>query len=121
MKRIIKGDVTLSRLGLKEPPEWMKDVSIYGRFDCSGNMLTSLKNAPKKVYGHFNCSFNCLKDLMGSPLYVAYDFACYANPLVSLKGAPLTVGWDFIVSDDTFDDDDVAAVSDAGGVAYIVL
>jgi hypothetical protein len=48
MKKI-EGNVNLSRLLLTKLPEWLADVEVTGNFDCSDNLLTSLKGAPKIV------------------------------------------------------------------------
>ena len=47
--KIIGGDVDLRRLYLKELPEFLKDVEITGKFDCSENQLVSLKTSQKSV------------------------------------------------------------------------
>jgi hypothetical protein len=87
-RRIITGDVNLSKLHLKELPAWLAGVEIEGSFDCSNNYLTSLAGSPKRVNGKFNCSFNRLTSLVGGPVEVLWDYHCFENRLVNLQGAP---------------------------------
>jgi len=57
-RKVIKSDVDLSYLYLKELPEWLSDVEIKGDFYCSGNNLTTLQGAPKTVGDGFFCYAN---------------------------------------------------------------
>jgi hypothetical protein len=87
-RKVITGNVNLSKLHLKEMPAWLAGVEIDGSFDCSNNYLTSLAGSPKRVTGKFNCSFNRLTSLVGGPVEVLYDYDCFRNRLVNLQGAP---------------------------------
>ena len=73
----IRGDVDLCGLGLTEIP--LKFGIVGGRFDCSGNYLTSLKNCPSVVGGSFNCYVNYLTSLEGCPMSVGGAFDCCDN------------------------------------------
>ena len=68
---------------------------VEGRFDCSGNLLTSLEGAPRKVGGSFECDNNRLTSLEGAPQKVGGDFYCGSNLLTSLEGAPREIGGTF--------------------------
>ena len=81
MPKKIRGNVKLINLHLKELPDILKDVSVSGHFDCTGNKLTSLTGAPTSVGGNFNCSYNKLTSLVGAPKTVDGDFYCYDNPV----------------------------------------
>ena len=61
---------------------------VEGRFDCSGNLLTSLEGAPRKVGGSFECDNNRLTSLVGAPREIGGTFSCHNNRLTSLVGAP---------------------------------
>ena len=104
------GDVKWSGKGLVRLPIRFRNVT--GRFECSGNKLTSLKGAPVSADGGFFCGNNQLASLAGAPQHVRSfycennkltaldhvpdrvrgDFDCSGNDLVSLRGAPLIVG-----------------------------
>jgi hypothetical protein len=68
---------------------------VTWNFNCSGNKLTSLEGAPKKVGGGFGCYNNALTSLKGAPHEVGGRFYCYNNKLTSLRDAPKKVGGDF--------------------------
>jgi len=74
----IKGDVWLT-LQKGYIPSWLKDVKIYGWFDCSHNKLTSLENCPQYVGRSFFCNRNKLETLEGCPKYIGKDFYCLYN------------------------------------------
>lgn len=65
---------------------------VGGDFNCSFNMLVSLKGAPKSVGGYFNCRNNQLTTLEGAPLWVGDYFDCSNNNLFDFKHAPEYVG-----------------------------
>ena len=67
--KIIKDNVTLSQLYLKELPEILKGVHIVdGGFYIIRNNLRSLKNSPEKVDFVFDCSDNkSLTSFIGGP------------------------------------------------------
>ena len=66
--KVIKGDVNLNYLHLREIPEILKDVSIEGALGLSNNNLRSLKNCPRKIAGLFSCTNNRgLQSLIGGP------------------------------------------------------
>jgi hypothetical protein len=80
MKTIDK-NINIYRLYLTSLPEWMGEIDIVnGYFDCSNNLLTSLKGCPKEVKGSFYCSRNKLTSLEGCPKVVKGNFYCYGNP-----------------------------------------
>lgn len=79
----IKADVILN---MPYIPSWLKNIEIFGKFDCSFNGLASLDGCPKHIYGSFNCSNNFLHSLEGGPEYVNGYYHCYLNLLTSLKG-----------------------------------
>ncbi len=64
---------------------------VNGNFDCSYNMLSSLKGCPSIVNGSFDCSNNNLISLEFGPKIVKKSYYCYSNKLKSLKGCPETV------------------------------
>ena len=94
-RKVIRGRVVLTGLYLNELPKWLADVEVTGDFNCGDNLLTSLKNAPKKVGGDFYCPYNRLTSLQGAPESVGGDFFCAKNKLTSLQGAPEIIGGDF--------------------------
>ena len=73
----VEGDVELTWTDLTDLP--MNFGIINGSFDCSNNMLTSLKGAPHKVRDNFDCSGNELTTLEGAPKEVGEAFICYGN------------------------------------------
>ena len=90
---VIAGDVNLSGLWLKELPEFLRGVVIHGIFDCSHNLLTSLKNAPASCIGSFDCSYNKITSMQGSPRVLpdgvgGITFDCSHNLLKTVKGIP---------------------------------
>jgi len=86
--KVIKGDVNLNYLHLREIPEILKDVSIEGALGLYNNNLRSLKNCPKKIDGLFNCGNNKgLQSLIGGPEQVgAIDV--HNCSLTNLEGFP---------------------------------
>ena len=120
-RKVIKGDVDLSDLYLKELPEWLSDVEIEGSFFCGNNKLTTLAGAPKTVGGNFFCHNNKLTTLQGAPETVRGIFSCYDNNLTTLQGAPKTVGVDFFCANNpgNFAEEDVRAVSNVRGSIYV--
>ena len=97
-RKVIRGNVNLTRLHLTELPEWLVDIEVTHNFNCSYNLLTSLKNAPKKVGGNFHCECNRLTSLQGAPESMKKSFYCHENRLTSLQDAPKKVGGDFFCS-----------------------
>lgn len=86
--KVIKGDVNLNYLHLREIPEILKDVSIEGALGLSNNNLRSLKNCPRKIAGLFSCTNNRgLRSLIGGPEEVGYIDLHNCN-LTSLEGFP---------------------------------
>jgi len=61
---------------------------VSGGFNCSDNMLVSLKGCPQTVGGYFNCSNNNLLSLEGCPQTVGENFYCYRNELKDLEHFP---------------------------------
>jgi hypothetical protein len=70
-------NVDLSYSNLKKIPIQFK--SVYGSFDCSGNILTSLKGVPSFVAYNFDCSDNDITDLSFAPEYVGNNFINFDN------------------------------------------
>ena len=95
---VIEGRVNLSCKGLTELPDLSK-VIVKGDFNCSFNILTSLKGAPQEIGGDFRCAFNKLTSLEGAPQKVVGDFYCNDNRLISLEGAPQKTGRGFHCND----------------------
>ncbi len=89
----VDGSVYLYNMDLTEIP--LKFNKVSGVFDCSDNLLTTLKGSPKEVGGDFNCSVNNLNSLEGSPKQVSH-FYCDNNQLKTLKHSPNYVSNDFI-------------------------
>ena len=59
MRKIIYGDVGLSKLHLTELFD-LSDVEVTDWFACGNNNLTSLKGCPHTVGGGFHCHNNNL-------------------------------------------------------------
>ena len=76
-----KGGLNLANKNLTVLPAILKDITVNGYFDCSGNNLTTLENSPKIVTGTFNCKENLLTSLKGAPSSVGEDFICNNNPV----------------------------------------
>ena len=74
----IKGDVRIS-IFLNKIPVWLKDVKIYGYFDCSGCNLTSLEHCPQYIDDDFDCVNNNLISLEGCPKFIGGDLICHDN------------------------------------------
>ena len=89
----VKGDVDLIKKVEKLP---VKFGMVTGTFNCSYNMLTSLKGCPKQVGGTFYCYHNNLTNLKGAPTQIGGNFSCSKNNLTSLKGCPTHVGGHFV-------------------------
>jgi hypothetical protein len=108
-RKIVEGAVILERLYLTELPEWLADVEVDGNFSCAYNLLTSLKNSPKKVNGGFFCYGNRLTSLAGAPKiltlqkrsspYAQIAFHCGGNNLTTLEGGPEIVEGDYYCSE----------------------
>ncbi len=113
---VIKGDLDLSNLGLKELPDLSK-IKVKGSLLLSGNdltsvdgvlpevgknidlrdnRLTSLKGLPEVVNGDFSCEGNVLTSLEGGPKKVKGAFDCRKNKLETLEGGPKEVGDSYI-------------------------
>ena len=81
----------ISNLKLIELPN-LKNLEVFGDFDCSLNKIPNLKGSPKLVYGHYDCRQNrYLTNLEGSPDYIKGDFNCTFCNLHTLKGGPIEV------------------------------
>ena len=90
--KIIKDNVTLSNLHLKELPEILKGVHIVdGGFRVFRNNLRSLKNSPEKVDLIFDCSDNKnLTSFVGGPKEVGHVDARNCG-LRTLEGFPKVI------------------------------
>ena len=120
MKTIDK-NIDISNLYLTSLPDWMGEIDIVnGYFDCSNNLLTSLKGCPKEVKGSFDCSSNNLTSLEGSPEIVDGYFDCSENNLTSLKGCPEKVDGSFFCYGNLgkFTKEDVRKVCKVKGKIY---
>jgi len=85
------GNFSYAGKGLKDF-KGVKFGYVNGDFDCSGNDLTSLEGAPRKV-DNFNCSGNLLTSLEGGPDIVCRGgYKCSKNNLTSLKGLARATG-----------------------------
>ena len=84
---VIKGSLNLSGKGLTELPD-LSALKVEGDFNCSFNLLTSLKGTPQEVGGGFYCQNNQLTTLEEAPEFVGGSFVCSDNQLTTLKGAP---------------------------------
>ena len=73
----------------------VKFNEIKGNFDCSVNLLRSLKGSPKIVNGNFFCYVNELTNLKGGPEKVTGYFDCSENYLKTLEGAPKIIQLSF--------------------------
>lgn len=60
--------------------------SVFGTFDCSDNLLTTLTGAPQDCHGRFICSNNRLRSLRGAPVHVHNSVICNNNDLLTLRG-----------------------------------
>jgi hypothetical protein len=82
---------------LEGAPIFWGDEKTYegialGSFNCSLNMIRSLKGSPRKVFGNFDCSSNELTSLEYAPEHVNGDFDCRYNQIESLEGSPRYIG-----------------------------
>lgn len=89
----VLGDVDLRNKKLEEIPFDFNLIS--GTFNCSGNLLTSLKGCPKYVGGSFLCGENKLTSLEFGPKFVGVDYVCSNNNLTNLIGSPRVVNGQF--------------------------
>lgn len=89
-----RSSVDLSQWELTEFPITLRNV--FGDFDCSDNILTTLKNGPYSCQT-FDCSNNDLTSLEFSPDEIMGSFICHDNKLTSLEHSP-----DFIEGDINF-------------------
>ena len=94
---VIKTSVDLSGGNLTKLPD-LSGTTVLGNFDCSDNMLTTLRGAPKCVHGHFICAGNRIQHLYHAPETVLGDFRCYYNRLSSLVGSPYAISGNFVCS-----------------------
>ena len=60
---VINGNINLNKIYIKELPEFLKDITLYGTLLCSHNQLTSLKNCPHKIKGGLICRDNNISTL----------------------------------------------------------
>ena len=80
----VRGDVSLSSIGLSELP--LKFGKVSGNFYCYSNKLTSLEGCPNEVGGSFECSHNQLTSLEGLSKIIKGSLVCINNKLTNLKG-----------------------------------
>jgi len=86
----VQGDVILSYRKLTEIP--LNFRMVTGKFDCSSNILTSLKGCPQFVGGDFSCLDCDLKTLEFGPEEVEGHYNCSFNKLTSLEGCAQIIG-----------------------------
>ena len=89
----VAGDVNLRNKKLEAIP--LKFNIVRGNFDCSNNILTSLRNCPASVGGSFYCYHNRLNSLKYCPKVVGGEFYCGYNQLTSLQYCPQTIHENF--------------------------
>lgn len=90
---VADGSIDLSDKALTKLPD-LSQVSVTGDFDCSGNLLLSLKGAPCAVGGEFNCSNNeKLETLEHAPGLVGDNVYCTGTALTSLEHCPQNFLW----------------------------
>ena len=106
---------------LTELPSILKDIDVEKFFNCANNKLTSLNNSPKTVGGSFYCGHNQLISLKGAPTYVGNNFVCSNNLLTSLEGVPKFVGENFICRFNSvkFTEEQVRAVCEVKGHIFV--
>ena len=112
MRKIIEGDVNLSKLHFTELID-LSDVEVTGDFNCNKNNLTSLKGGPQVVGNSYQqpayanssyfCGRNNLTNLEGAPKKVNGGFFCRWSNLTSLSGAPTIVTGAFFCDDNNLD------------------
>ena len=85
----VDGHCTYEAGGPSRFPVNFKHVS--GNFDCSTNLLSSLKGAPETVGGSFTCRRTGIRSLEYCPTKIGHSFDCGRNPIESLKGCPTIV------------------------------
>lgn len=85
----VEGSVNISEIKLREIPIQFGKVS--GDFNCSGNILTTLKGCPKEVGGSFTCARNHLFSLEHGPKVIGADYYCDHNYLLNLKHIPYEI------------------------------
>lgn len=70
---------------------------VNAHFGCDGCNLISLKNAPTHVTGIFDCSNNLLTSLKFGPTVVdGVRYRCHHNMLTSFEGAPTNFSGKFM-------------------------
>ena len=72
-------------------------VDVDGSVYLFHNSLDMLPIKFNKVSGYFDCSYNVLHSLKGSPKEVGNDFRCDSNNLITLSYCPISVGGYFTV------------------------
>lgn len=89
----VNGNVYLAHQKLNKLP--LKFGIIFGRFDCSYNLLENLEGCPNEVYSELNASHNNLNTLFYFPKAVYQDILLDFNKLPKIY---LTaIGKDLIV------------------------
>lgn len=96
----VNRDVNISNKNLTEIP--IKFNVINGNFDCSKNMLSTMKNFPCKINGSLYANQNLLENCKGCPL-VSEDLFIYDNKITNLKGCPQEIMGDFDCSENNLD------------------
>lgn len=91
----VNGNVSLEYKTLTEIP--VKFNIVNGYFDCSHNLLTSLKNSPKKVNA-FYCYNNQLTSLKYLPEIITNTLTINNNQITSLKYIPDNIQYIFCLN-----------------------
>ena len=78
----VPGDLTLANRDLAKLPD-LSNVVVGGNFDCSNNLLTSLRGSPKEVRGDFRCDHNILLNFEGVTQAIGGRFDYGYNHLLS--------------------------------------
>lgn len=74
----IHGDVILA-IGIGSIPSWLKNVKVFGNFDCTTCGLNNLEGCPYYIAGNFDCSYNYLISLENCPKFIGGKLYCYDN------------------------------------------
>ena len=99
--KIIKGNVDLDYLYLKELPEFLSSIDkIEGYLSICFNEFKTLKNCPREVGESFYTSNNNkISNLVGGPVKVNKNYLAHnCKDLISLEGIPEVIGGDLRIT-----------------------
>lgn len=97
----VDGSVDISGNSLKRIP--IQFGRVNGNFNCSRNLLKSLKGCPQVVLGNFSCDHNPLQSFEYSPKYVKSEYRCHPSPLQTLENFKTRVEGLLILSGDKYE------------------